>query len=68
MHIIARYLGLSIKKNFAYRANGPLVVLDEIMDCAALWLFWASLMELDLTLSGQPDRRADLLDHRSGVG
>ena len=52
MHIIARYLGLSIKKNFAYRANGPLVILDELMDCAALWLFWASLMELDLTLSG----------------
>lgn len=52
MNIIVRYIGLSWKKNFAYRVNGFLVILDTMMDCFTLWLFWASLLELDLDLMG----------------
>lgn len=52
MNIIVRYIGLSWKKNFAYRINGFLVILDTMMDCFTLWLFWASLLELNLDLMG----------------
>lgn len=40
MRIIAKYAGLSLKKNFAYKANGVLVIVDTLMDVFAVWLFW----------------------------
>lgn len=51
MSIIAKYAGLSLKKNFAYKANGVLVIVDTLMDVFAVWLFWTSLLELDLNLT-----------------
>ena len=60
MSIIVKYAGLSIKKNFTYRANGALVILDTLMDCFSVWLFWMSLMELDLQLTGWSNRSLQL--------
>ena len=50
MNTIVRYFFISLKKNFAYRFNVPLVVLDEIMDCISLFIFWGSLLEINLNL------------------
>lgn len=52
MNIIAKYVWLSIKKNFAYKTNGVLVIVDTLMDVFSVWLFWTSLLELDLNLIG----------------
>lgn len=52
MNIIAKYVGLSIKKNFAYKVNGILVIVDTLMDVFSIWLFWTSLLALDLHLIG----------------
>lgn len=52
MNIIAKYVGISIKKNFAYKPNGVLVIVDTLMDVFSIWLFWTSLLELDLNLIG----------------
>ncbi len=52
MRIIAKYVGLSLKKNFTYRANGLLVIVDTLMDVFSIWLFWTSLLEMDLNLIG----------------
>lgn len=52
MNIIAKYVELSLKKNFAYKANGVLVIVDTLMDVFSIWLFWTSLLELDLNLIG----------------
>lgn len=52
MRIISKYFLVSLKKNFAYRVNGYLVILDTMMDILAIWLFWVSLLELELNLIG----------------
>lgn len=56
MSIIAKYVELSLKKNFAYKANGLLVIVDTLMDVFSIWLFWMSLLELDLNLIGWSDQ------------
>ncbi len=52
MNIIARYVCLSFKKNFAYKANCIFIILDDCLSLFSLWLFWSSLMELDVILAG----------------
>ena len=52
MSIIAKYIVLSVKKNFAYRINAWLVILDTLMDCVSIGLFWFSLLELDFDFIG----------------
>lgn len=52
MSIIAKYIGMSFKKNFTYRLNWIMVVLDTLFSCFSIWLFWRSLMELDIHIPG----------------
>lgn len=52
MNIIARYIVISLKKNFTYKMNGVMVILDTILACFSIWLFWNSLLELDLKIDG----------------
>lgn len=50
MRIIGRYFVLSIKKNFNYPVNGIMVIFDTLMDCFSIFLFWLSLMEMDVQI------------------
>ena len=51
MNIIGRYFIISMKKNFAYPVNGVMVIVDTLIDCFSVWLFWISLLELDLSFT-----------------
>ncbi len=52
MNIIARYMVISFHKYFINRLNGFMVVIDTIFSCGSIWLFWYSLMELDIYTAG----------------
>lgn len=32
--------------------NGAMVILDTLMDCFSIWLFWASLLEMGIHIPG----------------
>lgn len=46
MHTIGEWIRLSMKKNFIHPANGFFVMLDDVLDCLGVWVFWASLQEM----------------------
>lgn len=46
MRTIGEWIRLSIKKNFIHPANGLFVILDVVMDCIGVWVFWTSLREM----------------------
>lgn len=50
MNIIGRYFILSVKKNFNYPMNAIMVIFDTLMDCFSIFLFWLSLMEMDVQI------------------
>lgn len=52
MNIIANYSIISLKKNFTYKTNFIFLILDELVDCGAVFLFWSSLYELGLHVEG----------------
>lgn len=52
MSIILKYIDISLKKNFTYRANGIMVIIDTLLSCFSVWLFWNSLIELEITIPG----------------
>lgn len=50
MNTILKYIILSLKKNFTYRINGLMVVVDTIIDCFSIWLLWTSLSEAGVNI------------------
>lgn len=56
MSTIGRYIQLSLKKMFTYRMNMVSVIIDTVIDCFSIWLFWKSIMELELNLATWNDK------------
>lgn len=52
MNIIVRYIIISLKKNFINKMNAVMVILDTVLACFSIWLFWNSLLEMDLQIEG----------------
>lgn len=52
MSIIVRVVRNSLRRQFAYKINAVMTLFDAAIDCFSIWLFWYSLMELDLNLVG----------------
>lgn len=48
--IICSSFIISIKKNFEYKINAIMVVVDQLLDVLAIWLFWISLLSLNITI------------------
>lgn len=55
MSIIARYIIISFRKYFINKLNGVMVIIDTILACGSIWLFWNSLMDLDIYTAGWDD-------------
>lgn len=55
MSTIVRYILISVKKNFTYKMNGLMVIIDSVIDCFSIWLFWSSLLEMGITVPGWND-------------
>lgn len=50
MRTIGEWIRLSMKKNFIHPANGFFVIVDVILDCLGVWVFWMSLQEMGAAL------------------
>ena len=50
MNTIARFVIISLKKNFVYKINGVMVIVDTFLDVLSVWLFWMSLAQYDIAI------------------
>ena len=52
MNTINSYIKCSFKKMFTYRTNGIMVIIDSILDCISVWVFWNSLYTSKIEIYG----------------